>query len=275
MIEHFRQAEEAADFLRRQWNPRPRIGILAGTGLGAAAKALDEEFSIDTKAIPHFPVSTVTGHRGRLAAGRLAGVEAVVLQGRVHLYEGYSAQQVAFPVRVLQALGVTTLVLTNAAGGIHPDFSSGDIMIITDHVNLTGENPLVGPNDDRWGERFPDMARAWDTGLMKAAEKAAARIGTPVTSGTYAGLRGPSLETPAEIRFLRTIGCDAVGLSTVMEAIAGVHAGMRILGLSILTNVHDPDHPVPARLEEIVALAQRIAPTLGRLIAEVIETAGV
>ena len=275
MTEYFRQVEEAAGFLRRQWNRRPRIGILTGTGLGAAAGALDEDFSVDTRKIPHFPVSTVTGHPGRLAAGRLAGADAVVFRGRVHLYEGYAAQQVAFPVRVLQALGVTTLVLTNAAGGIRPDFSPGDIMIITDHVNLTGENPLAGPNDDRWGERFPDMARAWDAGLAADAEKAAARIGTPVRSGIYAGLRGPSLETPAEIRFLRTIGCDAVGLSTVMEAIAGVHAGMRILGLSILTNVHDPDHPVPARVEEIVALAQRKAPTLGRLIAGVVETAGV
>ena len=275
MTEFYRQAEEAAAFLRRRLNCRPRIGVLTGTGLGEAATAVKPDVCIDYSKIPHFPTATVTGHHGRLASGLLAGADTVVLQGRFHLYEGYSARQVTFPVRVLQALGVTTLVLTNAAGGIHPDFSPGEIMVIADHVNLTGENPLAGPNDDRWGERFPDMSRAWDPGLMAAARQAADRIGSPVRSGTYAGLRGPSLETPAEIRFLRTIGCDAVGLSTVMEAIAGVHAGMRLLGLSVLTNVHDPDHPAPARVEEIVALAQRSAPALGRLIEEVIKTAGV
>jgi purine-nucleoside phosphorylase len=215
--------------------------------------------------IPHFPAATVQGHPGRLLYGTLAGTPTLALQGRFHLYEGYTPLAVAFPVRVLQTLGVDTLLLSNAAGGLNPSFRPGDLMLITDHINLTGENPLVGPNFDRWGLRFPDMSRVYDPALAAAARKAAATAGIPMTHGVYAGLKGPSLETPAEIRFLKTIGADAVGMSTIQETITAVHGGTRVLGVSTITNLNDPDHPAPATVEAIVAVAEMAAPHLGRI----------
>ncbi|MBI9086261.1 MAG: purine-nucleoside phosphorylase [Desulfobacterales bacterium] len=266
------KVEETASFLQDRLGSAPEIGIMTGTGLGNMADAMDIDLNLDYADLPHFPAPTVQSHRGRLLAGTLAGHPAMVLQGRFHLYEGYSPIQVTYPVRVLKALGVSTLVVTNAAGGINPNFFPGDLMVITDHINLTGENPLVGPNDPRWGERFPDMARAYAPDLVRAAKQAAQSTGIPLRTGVYVGLKGPSLETPAEIRFLRAIGCDAVGMSTVMEVIAAVHAGMQVLGLSILTNVHDPDHPAPARVDDIIAVAERAAPALGRLVEKVVES---
>lgn len=269
-----KKVDETTAFLNQQFDCRPATGVITGTGLGAAVGDLDHPVRIDYADIPHFPVSTVVSHPGRLLVGERSGHAVLVMQGRFHLYEGYTPLEVTFPVRVMQALGVRHLILSNAAGGMNSDFGQGDIMIIRDHLNLTGENPLVGSNIDDWGPRFPDMTAVYDPGLMAVCRRMASALDIPLTAGVYAGLKGPSLETPAEIRFLKTIGADAVGLSTVMEAIAAVHAGMRILGLSTITNINDPDHPAPASVEEIVAVANRAAPRLQRLIGAVIGEIG-
>ncbi len=271
MTEHKRCVDEAAAFLRRQCDLQPTVGLLTGTGLGDCVADMSVACDIAYGDIPHFPVSTVSGHKGRLLMGRLQGRAVVVFQGRFHLYEGYPPREVVYPIRLMQAMGAGTLIVTNAAGGLNPDFRPGDIMGITDHINLTGENPLVGPNDPAWGIRFPDMSRVYDPRLGEQARAAAQSLGWPLQKGVYAGLKGPSLETPAEIRFLTTIGADAVGLSTVQEVIAAVHAGMRILGLSVITNVNHPDRPVPASLEDIIEVADQAAPRLARLIETVLE----
>lgn len=261
---------EAVTFLKARLNHAPFIGLITGTGLGNAVGALDAAVTINYGDIPHFPVSTVVSHAGQLTTGALAGHPIMVMQGRFHLYEGYAPTQVTFPIRVMQLLGVRHLILSNAAGGLNPAFSQGDLMIIRDHINLTGENPLVGPNPDDWGPRFPEMTAAYDPVLVKRCRKAADKLGLAVQDGVYAGLKGPSLETPAEIRYLKTIGADAVGFSTVMETIAAVHAGMRVLGISTITNINDPDHPQPASLEAIVAAANQATPRLGQLIEAVV-----
>jgi purine-nucleoside phosphorylase len=260
---------QAATYLQTQFHQAPTIGVITGTGLGNAVGALENAVTIEYVDIPHFPVSTVVGHSGQLTVGLLAGHPVLVMQGRFHLYEGYTALQVTFPVRVMQALGVGHLILSNAAGGMNLSFSQGDLMIIHDHINLTGENPLAGPNNDDWGPRFPDMTAAWDSELIRSCRQAADNLGIDVQEGVYVGLKGPSLETPAEIRFLKTIGADAVGFSTVMEAIAAVHAGMRVLGISTITNINNPDQPQPALLEEIVEAANQATPRLRSLIEAV------
>lgn len=270
MIHLKENVREAAAFLKSRFARLPATGIITGTGLGDAVGSLDNVVTVDYGDIPHFPVSTVVSHSGRLMTGTLAGQPIMVMQGRVHLYEGYTPSQVTFPVRVMQALGVRHLILSNAAGGINPGFAQGDLMIIRDHLNLTGENPLVGANHDDWGPRFPDMTAAYDPALTRLCQRVAETLGITLQNGIYAGLKGPSLETPAEIRFLKTIGADAVGLSTVMETIAAVHAGMRVLGLSTITNINDPDRPQPASVEEIVAVANRTAPLLKRLLEAVV-----
>jgi purine-nucleoside phosphorylase len=271
MTEEKQHVDEAAAFLRRQYDGRPTAGLLTGTGLGECVAGMTVECDVAYEDIPHFPVSTVSGHKGRLLMGRLRDRAIVVFQGRFHLYEGYHPREVVFPVRVMQALGAGTFIVTNAAGGLNPAFRPGDIMRLTDHINLTGQNPLVGPNEPAWGLRFPDMSQVYDVGLGDRVQAVAETLGWPLQKGVYAGLKGPSLETPAEIRFLTTIGADAVGLSTVQEVIAAVHAGMRILGLSVITNVNHPDRPVPATLEEIIAVADQAAPRLARLIQAVLE----
>lgn len=266
-----KNVREAADRLKKKLDHLPETGVITGTGLGEAVGPLEDSISIEYGDIPHFPISTVASHSGRLLIGTLDGCPLMVMQGRIHLYEGYTPLEVTFPIRVMQALGVKCLILSNAAGGMNRGFSQGDIMAIRDHINLTGENPLVGPNDDAWGPRFPDMTAAYDRSLFQLFRRAAEGSGLSVKSGVYAGLKGPSLETPAEIRFLKTIGADAVGFSTVMETIAAVHAGMRVLGLSTITNINDPDSPIPAELDEIVAVANRTAPMLNGLIREVVK----
>ncbi len=271
MREQKKKAEEAAGFLKRRSVHAPRVGLLTGTGLGDSTDAMEIAAVLDYTDIPHFPVSTVAGHRGKLVCGRMGSQSVVALQGRFHLYEGYSPREVTFPVRVMQELGVRVLIVTNAAGGLNPRFQPGDLMCITDHINLTGENPLVGPNEESWGIRFPDMSAVYDPELIDLADKAQSSGDRPLQKGVYTGLKGPSLETPAEVRFLRQIGTDAVGLSTIQEVIAGVHAGMRILGLSIITNVNDPDCPVPATLEEIIAVAESAVPRLGATIQKILE----
>jgi len=266
-----RKVEETAAFLKKNTALVPSIGMLTGTGLGQSAASLDLDAVYEYRQLPNFPLSTVASHPGRLLLGRMHGHAMMVMQGRFHLYEGYSPLEVIFPIRVMQAMGVTVLIVTNAAGGLNPNFIPGDIMLISDHINLTGANPLIGPNADQWGLRFPDMTRAYDPRLAELCRQAAAANGIKLQVGVYAGLSGPSLETPAEVRMLKTIGVDAVGFSTVHEVIAAVHAGMKILALSTITNVNDPDQPVPATLEEIITVAQTAAPTIDRSIADLVE----
>ena len=262
---------ETANYLQNRIDHLPRIGLLMGTGLGDSLEALQLEASFEYKNIPHFPLSTVTSHRGRLLFGNLKNRHVVVMQGRFHLYEGYTPLEVTFPIRVMQELGVKKLIVSNAAGGIRPGYLQGDLMIITDHINLTGVNPLVGDNEETWGPRFPDMIEAYDRRLSMFAENAALSAGYRIQKGVYAGLKGPSLETPAEIRFLRTAGADAVGLSTIMEVISAVHGGMKVLGLSVITNMNDPDAPKSITMKDIIAVANEAAPKLSHIIGKVIE----
>jgi purine-nucleoside phosphorylase len=259
---------EAVQFVRGRLDLRPTLGVLTGTGLGNCVRSMDVLGALAYGEIPHFPTSTVQGHPGSLLLGRIGACETVVMHGRFHLYEGYSPREVTFPIRVMQSLGVETLVVTNAAGGLNPAFSPGGIMVISDHINLTGSNPLTGPNIERWGPRFPDMGRAYPPELISAAEAAGSRIGARMCKGVYAGLHGPSLETPAEVRFLRVAGADAVGFSTVQEVLAAVHAGMKVLGLSTITNVHNPDHPAPTHVEDVIAVARAAAPQLEGILLE-------
>jgi purine-nucleoside phosphorylase len=243
-----------------------RIGIVLGTGLGGLADHLQNPSSISYQELPSFPHSTVESHQGRLIWGRLAGKDVLVLQGRFHLYEGYTAQEIGFPIRVLAALGIKILIISNAAGGLDPNFQAGDIMLITDHINHTGENPLVGPLLETWGDRFPDMSQVYDRRLGAVAEQWAERQQFPIRSGVYVGLKGPSLETPSETRFLISMGAQAVGMSTIMEVITAVQSGMRILGLSVITNVNRPDSMEPSSFESIVETAQKTEPKLVALI---------
>lgn len=271
MEQYKKRAVEAADFIRSNIHTPPRIGLLMGTGLGDIADALVLESALNYDEIPHFPVSTVESHTGRLLIGNLEKKPLIAMQGRFHLYEGYSPLEVTFPIRVMQEIGVELLIISNAAGGLNPGYRQGDIMLIADHINLTGANPLVGRNEEMWGPRFPDMAGAYDKRLIQVAESAASGLGYPIQKGVYAGLLGPSLETPAETRFLRRIGADAVGLSTVMEVIAAVHARMRVLGISVIANVNDPDAMLPITAEKVIAAANAAAPKMIDIIRKLIE----
>jgi purine-nucleoside phosphorylase len=263
--------KETAEFLHPRLTSLPKIGILTGTGLGDSVRSIPVENELLYTDLPHFPISTVPGHQGKLVFGRIAECSVLIMQGRFHLHEGYSPQEVTFPIRVMQQLGIGHLIVTNAAGGLNTDFSTGDIMCIRDHVNLTGSNPLIGPNIDDWGKRFPDMTQVYDRLLMQSAIGGAQTNQIRLQTGVYAGLCGPSLETPAEMRYLKTIGCDAVGFSTVQEVITAVHAGMKVLGLSTITNINNPDAPVTATLEEIIAVAKSSAPSVDALIKYVVE----
>ena len=263
-------AKETAAFIGKHLHNLPRVGFLTGTGLGGSTRDIAVDDCLSYAQIPYFPVSTVESHTGQLLLGSLGGTPIMAMQGRFHLYEGYSPAQVTFPVRVMQELGVETLIISNAAGGINLDFSPGDIMRITDHINLTGKNPLKGPNDDDWGIRFPDMTKVYDASLAAMAQKTAAKSGIPLKQGIYAGLMGPSLETPAETCYLKTIGAHAVGFSTVMEAIVGVHAGMKILGLATITNINNPDAPEKATVEAIIHTAEQASENLSTLLLGVV-----
>jgi purine-nucleoside phosphorylase len=253
---------ETTTFIKSKTQVAPYIGYLTGTGLGESAESMTIDTTVAYQDIPHFPLSTVQSHKGRLLVGELNGCPMVALQGRFHLYEGYSPQEVTYPIRLMQQLGVKILFLSNASGGLNPKFNPGDVMLISDHINLTATNPLIGPNDDRLGNRFPDMSHAYNPELIALAEDAARAAGIKLQKGIYVGLTGPALETPAEVKFLQAIGAEAVGFSTVQEVIAAVHAGMRVLGLSTITNVHNPANPVPASVAEIIEVAQKAAPLL-------------
>ena len=271
METYTKNVAETAAFLSGKIRLRPKVGLLTGTGLGEIAEVFETDASFAYDQIPHFPTTTVESHTGRLLFGMMADKPIVAMQGRFHLYEGYAPQDVVFPIRVMQELGTRILILSNAAGGINPNYRAGDIMIISDHINLTGENPLVGPNEDRWGPRFPEMIAAYNPELSTLAETVAGDLDIQVKKGVYAGLKGPSLESPAEVRFLGAIGADAVGFSTVQEVIAGVHARMSILGLSIITNVHNPDHPDPASVEAVLRVAHAAAPKVGAILTGVLK----
>jgi purine-nucleoside phosphorylase len=271
MKSYLEKVIETTQFLKTKIQHPPTVGLLTGTGLGEIAESLETEASLTYNEIPHFPVSTVQSHAGRLLFGAISSRNIVAMQGRFHLYEGYTPNDVTFPIRVMQELGVRVLMLSNAAGGLNPGYSAGDIMMISDHINMTGENPLVGPNVDRWGLRFPEMTAAYDPALSMHAQDAAGDLKIDLKKGVYAGLKGPSIESPAEVRFLKIIGADAVGFSTVQEVIAGVHAGMKILGLSIITNVHNPENPDPASVEEVLKIAYAAAPKASAIIKGVLD----
>ncbi len=269
---HYR---EAADAIRARTAHRPTVGLILGSGLNALADEVLGADRIPYAEIPHFPRPSVEGHAGRLVIGQLEGRAVAILQGRVHAYEGYSLQEVTFPVRVLAELGVKTLLVTNAAGGLNPDFRPGDLMLIVDHIGLmamTGGNPLWGPNDDSLGPRFPAMNKAYDPALRKLALKVAAERGIELRQGIYVGLGGPTFETPAEVRFLRLIGGDATGMSTVPEVIVARHMGLRVLGISGITNaaVADPDAEEEANHEEVLMAGRIMVPKLMALLRGVL-----
>jgi purine-nucleoside phosphorylase len=268
---HRRQVDEAVGFLRARLDRAPEIAVSLGTGLSGLADALAHQIIIPYRDIPNFPVATVAGHAGNLVFGELGGRYLAILQGRMHCYEGYSAREVAFPVRVLALLGARTAIITNAAGGLNPAFTAGTIMVMTDHLNQLGDNPLRGPNIDEWGPRFPDLSKPYDNGLVSAALDCARQLGIEkITTGTYVCIPGPSLETPAETRYLRRCGGDAVGMSSIPEILVAAHAGMRILGLSVVANVNDPDNLQPILLEDIIRAARQTEPVLQKLIAAIV-----
>lgn len=264
--------KETVNCIRQYTKLRPTIGIILGTGLGALVKDIKQKVVIEYENITNFPVSTVESHHGRLIFGKLGGKKVVAMQGRFHYYEGYTMQQITFPVRVMKFLGVKTLIISNAAGGMNPHFRKGDIMLITDHINLQGDNPLIGYNDDRLGPRFPDMSEPYSKELITLAETTALELKLKIVKGIFVAVQGPNLETKAEYRFLRFIGADAVGMSTVPENIVAVHMGMKVLGFSIITDECFPDSLQPARVEEIIAVANKAEPKLRKLMVEVIKS---
>lgn len=261
---------QAVEFIRTKTTAKPRIGIILGTGLGGLAKEIRKEAVIEYGDIPHFPVSTVESHQGKLIFGTLAGKKVVAMQGRFHLYEGYNLKQVTFPVRVMKFLGVEHVIISNAAGALNHLFRKGEVMIMTDHINLLGDNPLIGPNDDELGPRFPDMSEPYSKRLIALAEEAALDLKIRVQKGVYVAMQGPNLETRAEYRFLRAIGADAVGMSTVPEDIVAVHMGMNVLGFSILTDECFPDSLKPALLKDILKVANRAEPKMTAIMKEVV-----
>jgi purine-nucleoside phosphorylase len=264
------RVQETVAAIRGKTTMVPSLGVILGTGLGGLGEGLEAAQRIGYEQIPHFPRSTVEGHGGRFIFGRVGGKSAVVMEGRFHLYEGYTAEQVAYPVRVMQALGVKTLLVSNAAGGLNPAFAAGDLMLITDHINLMGVNPLIGPNDERLGIRFPDMSAPYEK-LCVLAGRISASQKLTLRRGVYAAVAGPNLETRAEYRFLKTIGADAVGMSTIPEVIVAVHAKMRVLAFSCITDLCDPDHLKPATVEEIIRVANAAGPKLAAFMTRVIE----
>lgn len=261
---------EAVAYLRTKTAAKPPIGIILGTGLGGLAKEIKKNLVVEYEKIPHFPISTVESHHGKLIFGTLAGKQVVAMQGRFHYYEGYTLQQVTFPVRVMKFLGVHTLLISNAAGALNPIFRKGDVMLMVDHINLLGDNPLIGPNDDTLGPRFPDMSEPYNRELIELAENTALDLKIKLQKGVYVAMQGPNLETRAEYRFLRTIGADAVGMSTVPETIVAVHMGMRVLGFSILTDECFPDALKPVTIQEVIAVARKAEPKMTAVMKEVV-----
>jgi len=270
MLELHGQIEEVVAVIRRQWTKTPRAGVILGTGLGGLVEHVQVEATFDYDQLPHFPRSTAVSHRGRLVCGQLSGLPVVVMEGRFHMYEGYSLQQITLPVRVMRALGAELLVVSNACGGLNPYYRSGDIMVIEDHINLMGDNPLIGINDDRLGPRFPDMCEPYNQRLVDRALAIARREDIVAHKGVFVAVAGPNLETRAEYRFLRTIGADVVGMSTVPEVLVAVHASMRVVGFSVVTDMCLPDALEPANVERIIATAHAAGPALRTLVMGVL-----
>lgn len=263
--------KEVQQLIESRTQVKPTIGLILGSGLGVLAEEIRDAVNIPYEEIPHFPVSTVEGHQGQLVIGQLNGKNVVAMQGRFHFYEGYSLEQVTFPIRVMKAMGVQTLIITNASGGINMDYEPGDLMIIKDHLNLTGRNPLIGPNQDAFGVRFPDMSTAYDPEYQELAHKVARENGIDVQEGVYVGLTGPTYETPAEIRMLRILGADAVGMSTVPEVIVACHGGIRVLGISCISNMAAGILPQPLSHSEVMETAEKVKTTFLRLMRGIIE----
>jgi purine-nucleoside phosphorylase len=270
MSETLKQVQEAAEALREKLPFTPEVGLILGSGLGVMADTLDNPAVIRYGDIPHFPVSTVAGHAGELVAGEIEGKKAVIMKGRFHLYEGYDVKRVTLPIRVMRRLGVRTLVITNAAGGINESFEPGDLMLIRDHINFMFRNPLIGPNDEELGVRFPDMSEPYSARLRELARQAAQAQGISLREGVYLGLLGPSYETPAEIRMMRTLGADAVGMSTVPEVIAARHAGLEVLGISCISNMAAGILDQPLSHAEVMETAERVREKFVRLVRGVI-----
>jgi purine-nucleoside phosphorylase len=271
MQELYDQIQEAKRAIEGRWQGKPKVGIILGTGLGGLAEDIKAEATFPYSEIPHFPQSTVHSHAGRLVCGNLAGKTVMAMEGRFHFYEGYTLKQITFPVRVMRALGCDVLIVSNACGGMNPQYAKGDIVIIEDHINLLCDNPLIGKNDDRLGIRFPDMCFPYDRELIALAQRIALEEKIPCQKGVFVAVAGPNLETRAEYRFLRGIGADVVGMSTVPEVIVGVHAGMRNLGLSVVTDMCLPDALEPAVLEEIIAVANAAEKKLRVLVRRVVQ----
>ena len=270
MLELYNQIEEASTFIRSQWDQAPDVGIILGTGLGSLAEQIDVKAAIEYGDIPNFPKSTALSHRGRLVCGTIEGKNVMAMEGRFHMYEGYPLKQITLPIRVMKAMGADTLMISNACGGLNAQYGLGDIMLIDDQINLMGDNPLIGINDDRLGPRFPDMSQPYDQALIEKAMQVARSQDLHVHRGVFVAVSGPNLETRAEYRFLRNIGADVVGMATVPECIVGVHAGMRVMGFSIITDQCFPDSLKPADVNEIVAVANEAEPKLRRLVMGVL-----
>jgi len=264
----FDRIQEATVAITRRSQTRPHTGVILGTGLGDLADAMQVEATIPYREIPHFVGSTAEGHKGNLVLGNLSGVPVVAMQGRLHYYEGYSMQEVTFPIRVMKALGVRQLVIFNAVGGMNPHYDLGDLVVVTDHINLMGDNPLIGWNDDRLGPRFPDMSEPYSRAMRARAETVAIRLGTPLRRGVLVAVAGPNLETAAEYRFLRRVGADVVGMSMVPENLVAVHAGLAVLGVCVVTDLCRPDALEAADLSRIIATANAAEPRLRRILLE-------
>jgi purine-nucleoside phosphorylase len=271
MESYLHQINDATEYIRSKTKLEPYIGIILGTGLGGLAQEIDVQTTLSYKDIPHFPISTVETHEGKLLLGKLAGKSVVAMQGRFHYYEGYSMKQITFPVRVMAKLGIKNLLISNACGGMNPRLNRGDIMIIEDHINLLGANPLIGPNLDEFGPRFPDMSEPWSRELIDLANQAALEEGISLQKGIFVAVSGPNLETKAEYKFLTIIGADVVGMSTVPENIVAVHSGLNVLGLSVITDECVPETLKPVNIAEIIETANRAEPKLTRIMKKVIE----
>ncbi len=271
MTELRKNIDESVKFIRAKTKTKPNIGIILGTGLGGLVKEIEKEIVIDYSELPHFPISTVESHHGKLIFGTLSGKKIVAMQGRFHMYEGYNLKQVTFPVRVMKFLGVENLLISNAAGALNKNFQKGDVMIMSDHINLLGDNPLIGPNDKELGPRFPDMSEAYNKELIGLAEQAAFELKIQVKKGVYAAMPGPNLETAAEYRFLQVIGADAIGMSTVPEVIVAVHMGIKVLGFSIITDECFPEMLKPTTFDEIVKVSTAAEPKMTAIMKEVVK----
>ena len=270
MNSHEKKVKEAVSFLEKRLPFAPTVVLMLGTGLGGVCEAMETELVVEYGQIPHFPVSTAPDHAGKLHIGRIGGTRCAIFQGRFHYYEGYSTKEIAIPIRTMSLLGSKVLIACNASGGLNLDFEPGDLMLIRDHINLIPESPLRGKNNDEWGPRFPDMSRAYNKGLRELARRVGASSGVLLREGVFVAVSGPQLETPAETRFLRLIGADAVAMSLVPEVITAVHGGMKVLGISVIANVNNPDDFEPIFIEDVISKAQKAEARLERLLVGIL-----